>query len=81
MLLGISNINLVAKPNIDSKIEVCDGLEISQIATILGWNVSQIETESLSSSSNLRNGVCRYVHGDEDLLIKVKKRAELTKHT
>jgi hypothetical protein len=74
MFLGISNINLIAKPSTDTKIEVCDGIDISQIATILDWSESQIETESLSSSSNQRNGVCRYVHGDEDLLIIVKEK-------
>ncbi len=74
MILGISNINLNAKPSTDSKIEVCDGIDISRVASILGWNQSQIETESLSSSSNQRNGVCRYVHGDEDLLIIVKEK-------
>lgn len=73
LLLGISNISLKAKPNTDTKIEVCEKIDISRIASILGWNESQIETESLSSSSNLRNGVCRYVHGNEDLLIAVKE--------
>ena len=74
MLLGISNISLKANPNTDTKIEVCDGIDISRIASTLGWNESQIETESLSSSSNQKNGVCRYVHGEEDLIILVKEK-------
>ncbi|PKL80718.1 MAG: hypothetical protein CVV25_03180 [Ignavibacteriae bacterium HGW-Ignavibacteriae-4] len=74
LLLGISNINLKANPDTGNNINVCEEVDISQIAALLGWNQSQIETESMVSSSNQRNGVCRYVHGDEDLVIVVKER-------
>ena len=73
MLLGVSNINLIANPSTDNKIEVCEEVDIRRIASILGWNESEIESESMVSSSNQRNGVCRYVHKNEDLVIIVKE--------
>jgi len=76
LIFGISSYIVGANPKNDSRIEVCESVDISELANILGWDQSQIETESLSSSSNKKNGVCRYVHGDEDLVVVVKVRSK-----
>lgn len=76
LLFGMTNINLKADPQNDARIEVCQKVDIAQIASILGWNESQIQTEALVSSSSQKNGACKYVFGDEDLVIIVKEKVK-----
>jgi hypothetical protein len=76
LLFGMTTINLKADPQNDARIEVCQKVDIAQIASILGWNESQIDTEALTSSSTQNSGACKYVFGDEDLVIIVKEKVK-----
>ena len=76
LLFGMTTINLKADPQNDARIEVCQKVDIAQITSILGWDESQVQTEALVSSSSQKNGACKYVFGDKDLVIIVKEKVK-----
>ena len=75
MLLCVNNLKSMQDSTKSDDIQVCEIVDLDQIAAILGWNASNVKSEPLSSS-NAKSGVCRYTYNDEELIVRATDDAK-----